>query len=323
MATSLIPQQKILIIGAFGQTSLSLVNRLNSRSNFEIYGVIKNSISLMRSNPRMRGYKEVYTIDMSDSDQAFSLLNNLNPNSIFHFAGVHGGRNDLGGIENTHSQEMHSCHVDITRNILEWQSNNLESTSHFALSAKMFSPIDKFTLISEHSKIAPQSLYGKTKADAWHLIVQARETHGIKSNGYIFFNHASTYTKPGFFARDIADKLLRVSVNQSVSIEIEDSLIDISCADDVCKAIEMCHDLDIVGDFVLGSGKLERISSILKKTLNQIELDVENSILFSKRDENNLVSDIQKIGMFTNWTPSCHISNVISKIYLETLGKQT
>jgi GDPmannose 4,6-dehydratase len=299
-----------LIIGAGGQTALTLL-KLLAENGYQVYGNARNSGV---SDSHLQSYAGIDFSDFSDPSKCWSLLDQLNPSKIFHFAAVHAGRNQMDQVLLKSSAEMKKAHVDIAENVLSWQRFNLQSSSHIALSSQIFSAHSQVTLINEYSKPSPQNFYGETKLMAWNLLRDYRENFGVRTNGYILFNHGSIFTKEGFFVRDVAIKIAKL-ISQGTPLDpITDKLLDISTSYDICRALMLITQRDILGDFVLGSGSLLAISSIVGEVFENLKIDPSKLPNFQNNQSWSLLSDVRKVTGTIEWKPENSISKVITEL---------
>lgn len=308
-----------LIIGAGSQTALTLL-KLLVENEYQVFGNARNPDV---SKSYFRQYSRIDFSDVSDPNECWSLLDELKPSKIFHFAAVHAGRNQMNQVLLKNSSEMKKVHFDITKNILNWQRFNLQSSSHIALSSQMFSAQSKVYLISESSIPSPQNYYGETKLMAWNLLRNYRELYGVKTNGYILFNHGSIFTKDGFFVRDVANKIANLIIEGTPLEPIANRSLDISASCNICHAIMLIAQKDILGDFVLGSGKLVPISSIIGDVFENLKITQSKLPRFDIDLSRTLLSDITKINELIQWGSEITISNVITDLIQSIIAEKS
>ena len=299
-----------LIIGAGSQTALTLL-KLLTENGYQVYGNARNSGV---SDSYLQSYAGIDFSDFSDPSKCWSLLDQLNPSKIFHFAAVHAGRNQMDQLLLKSSAEMKKAHVDIAENVLSWQRFNSQSSSHIALSSQMFSAHSQVTLINESSKPSPQNFYGETKLLAWNLLRDYRENFGVRTNGYVLFNHGSIFTKQGFFVRDVAIKIAKLITEGTPLDPMADKRLDISTSYDICRALMLIAQRDILGDFVLGSGSLVAISSIVSEVFENLKINSSKLPNFQNNQSWCLLSDITKVTGTIEWNPENSISKVITEL---------
>ena len=291
---------KVVITGCDGQDGQYLAELLRSLG-YSVVGITNRNrdYNFSRQNQITK-----QTVDYSVSSECWKSLDSIQPNHIFHFAGVHAGSHAMSGKIYSSSVDMNKTHVESSKNILEWQRFN-QSFSHFSLSSKMFTPVEKHTEITEESIPLPSNFYGETKAACWGLIRNYRDQYQVSANGYILFPHYSKYSKPGFFAYDWADRIYNLINNHACKEmeSIEDVFLDVSHAADICSAVVKCAKLKIVGDFVLGSGKLIKVSTIMDQLLDKLDLSFKLPIDQKFVDSPKLISNYTKIREVTGWEP--------------------
>lgn len=308
---------RVVITGCDGQDGQILSRKL-ADLGYEVFGITHRNQNYV--SPAQLTQQRLI-IDYSDPKLCWKSLDSIQPSHIFHFAGVHAGSFAMNDKTQSSSTEMHNTHVLATRNILEWQKSN-QCSSHFPLSAKMFTVGGSNTPINESTPVSPTNFYGETKAACWELIRRYRESHQVPANGYILFPHYSRYSKPGFFAYDWAERICNLYLRKSPQ-EIHvtaDSLVDISHAIDICNAVVECATKGIVGDLVLGYGELLKISTIIKEVLVRFELYSGALFEFCEVHSPALISDISKARRIVGWTPSLAPHESIYEICLDMLN---
>jgi GDP-D-mannose dehydratase len=71
---------------------------------------------------------------------------------------------------------------------------------------------------------------------------------------------------------------------------------------------------DILGDFVLGSGSLVAISSIVGEVFENLKIDPSKLPNFQNNQSWSLLSDIRKVTGTIEWKPENSISKVITEL---------
>ncbi len=259
--------------GILGQDGRHLAQQLDSLG-YEVIGVSKNFDDSNSEYVGLQKTNEIIAEDLSIPSVADSILNRFKPEKIFHMAGVHASSPTMTEFGKVAFQEMYNCHVGITKNILEWQTNNLHAKSVIALSSQMYSPVGDITIISEESTPNPSSQYGDTKLAAFDLIKRFRIEHKCKSAGAILFNHTSHISKGQFLFPLLAQQIcdLLEAKRDDIQILNANALVDMSSAEEVCRGIISMSDNNPMGDMIFSSGKLETVRSIIEKVLVQFSI---------------------------------------------------
>ena len=314
-----------MIIGASGQDGSILSSQL-----------LENGAKILcinRSEPRnSSNLSSVKTIsrDLSDARECNWVFDSFKPDLIFHVAAVHGSSLNQKSLISSSSEQMRLTHVEITRNILNWQTIN-GGRSCVALSSQMYTASDFPNRISEKSATNPSNYYGETKLQAWDLIKRARNEHGIFASSAILFNHTSNLSKSQFlFPQLVRDISAGISGQKDwLTIKKPHAMIDISSADEVCRGMFTSLCSDKVEDFVFGSGNSIMISDILFETFKRFDksqaLERRLTDLLTEHvatEEPYLVSDISKARKELNWSPSKSPSDILFQMVLASLERR-
>ena len=309
-----------MIIGASGQDGSILSSQL-LENGAEILCINRSE----PKNPSNLSSVKTISSDLSDARQCNRLFDSFKPDLIFHVAAVHGSSLNQESLISSSSEQMRLTHVEITRNILNWQTIN-GGRSCVALSSQMYTASDFPNRISEKSATNPSNYYGETKLQAWDLIKRARKENGIFASSAILFNHTSNLSKSQFlFPQLVRDISAGISGQKDwLTIKKPYAMIDISSADDVCRGMLSSLCSDEGEDFVFGSGNSIMISDILFETFKKFDKSraLERSLIdllteHVATEEPYLVSDISKARKELNWSPSKSPSDILFQMVLD------
>lgn len=313
---------RAVITGINGQDGKLISAKLTER-NISVFGVSKPSSD---GKAVTQSQSQAFNLDLSRRSVCFDFLNSIRPDLIFHFAAVHASSDQMRSKEEQSGAQMHACHVEITRNILDWQIENPDSKSVIALSSQMFERNSSLSvLIDEESIPNSNNEYGRTKAEAWKLLKSYRTKHGIRTAGVILFNHASILSKSEFLFPQLAIKIGDAIEKQDGVISVRNShaLIDITSADEICDAIIAISLLENLQDFVLGSGKSQTIFSILKEYAQSNGIDFSIIDTVSSETDNCLVSSISKAENVLGWSPRISPAELLAGLVKDRARKIT
>ena len=258
-----------LVIGSAGQDGQILVSDL-SRLGYKVIAVSRSTI-YFESLP-------VAFYDLSQEALAHQFLSKYEPDLIFHVGAVHGSSETQLSIIATNKAEMHSCHVEITRNILSWLASNSNTRFHLALSSQMYQASSLATPVTEMTPTNPQNFYGQTKSEAWDLLREYRTHKNLKVSASILFNHASKYSREDFVFAELANQFVELLNGERSTISLRNpfAMIDVSSAVEVCNAMILNVTRFPKEDFVLASGRIVRLSEIITSVASH--LGVSNRI---------------------------------------------
>jgi nucleoside-diphosphate-sugar epimerase len=300
----------VLVIGSNGQDGSILCDLLDADN--------RAYIAVSRSETRLPNNSKRGPADLSKPKEAASFLDEFKPSAIVHLAAVHAPSGSMSRMGDEKFDEMVKCHVDISRNILDWQVENPSSKSIFALSSQMFSADKQEPFINLDSEVNPSTKYGETKAKCWDLIKEYRSTKNIKASGLILFNHTSDRSKPNFLFPDIAKQFSNILSTglKTFKIRDADSYVDIFSAYDLGAGIKKCLDQDEFRDYIFSSGKYVKIRSIINETSKLLKISELDEIISTNPGKTSipLYGDIKETINALDWSPKISPSEILASM---------
>ena len=303
----------VLVIGSTGQDG-SILCELLQEHEMKFVGVSRNSLK------SVDGIIEE-SIDLSQFETSQIFLNRIKPNYIVHLAAVHAPSSSMIEAGELMYDEMLKCHVEITRNILEWQLNNSGSKSIIALSSQMYSSQKQNPFINLDSQINPSSKYGETKAESWNLIKNYRTQHGVKTFGLILFNHTSSRSKPNFLFPDLAYQFYNILNGSEAVIKIRDAeaYIDIFSAHELGEGLMRCIESEFNQDLIFSSGNYIKISDVIRDCAEILGMSIHIEIVSTNPTDRKipLYGDISKTFDILGWEPRTTPGEILASMVKE------
>lgn len=299
-----------MITGATGQDGSILVRKLTAQGH-RVIGISRNSAQIYEETQITKLAKPT----LIDLNSCHDFLESFKPDLILHFAAVHAPTMIEDGT--LLGDAMIACHVATTKNILSWQKVNLNSKLIVALSSQMYSPTNSKTLVDENTQIHPSTFYGETKAEAYRLILDTRNQHGVNAAGAILFNHTSKFSKADFLFPILAKRIassIRTG-NIQISVRNANAYLDIGSAEEYCDGIIEMARLERLSEFVFASNESEQVSEIIRKALSLVGYGGELQILSESRViPGYLKGQPRKARDVLNWTAKKSPSEVLSEM---------
>jgi GDPmannose 4,6-dehydratase len=224
-----------LVLGVDGQDGSYLAEHLLDRGQ-EVVGVGRREAP--RYVEERAGFSYV-ALDLTDLDALDRLLDEYRPESLFHFAAVHG---PAGFAYEPRWRELHAVNVAVTHGLLEHLRTRAPG-GHllFPSSAKVFgSPLP--SSVSEATPRRSTCLYSITKNTSIELIEHYRRLHGIPCAVVHLFNHESPRRPDGFLIPILVDAVARGLAGEKEMTEIR-TLDFYANWGDAREYMELCADL--------------------------------------------------------------------------------
>jgi GDPmannose 4,6-dehydratase len=192
-----------LVLGVDGQDGSYLAEHLLDRGR-AVVGVGRREAPRYVEQGRS-GFTYV-SMDLTDLDGLDRLLEEHRPESLCHFAAVHG---PAGFAYEPRWKELHAVNVAVTHGLLEHLRTRAPG-GHllFPSSAKVFGAV----LPSRVSEATPRQstcLYSLTKNTSHELIEHYRDLHGVRATVVHLFNHESPRRPGGFLIPMLVDAAAR------------------------------------------------------------------------------------------------------------------
>lgn len=312
---------RALIVGISGQDGAILSNLLY-QNGYEVFGTQITSTKIEKIKPhfKIQASKAIISeIDLSISEICFEYLNSVKPNVIYHLAAVHGSSSNMTLIENNKSIQMKNCHVELTKNLLEWLKLYPEVRLCLALTSQMYSPTYSNYQIDLNSRFSPQNYYAETKLEGFNILRNYRTKFNVFATGLILFNHTSIYAKDEYLFKQLAKQILKFRENIWPKIVVRDASqeIDISDAFEVCEAIYLASQYKFAKDFIITSGKLKSIQQIIIEACQLLSIEIKKTDIVSsepKKTINSIVGNPTDALHQLNWKARKDSSEILAEM---------
>jgi len=306
---------RVLITGINGQDG-SILSNMHSLNGDQVWGSTRTSLKKRPST------FDIIEEKLQDSTSADKCLEKIKPHFIYHLAARHFDSTKNSFFSSKLRNEMYECHVDITKNILNWQSKNLNTKSIFALSSQMYLGNKNNQIINENSICKPQNYYAETKVEAFNLIRFYRNNYNVNSNGAILFNHTSIKSKQEFLFPKLAKQMSDIICNQSDKIFLDNpnKQVDMCHASDVCEGLFKFMSYKPACDLIFSSGKLIKITDLIRQTFQSLRFRGSYEIIETgaKPQENKVVmGDIRLAKRLINWAPTKNPEEILAEQILK------
>ena len=248
---------RALVTGIAGQDGYLLSEALLKRG----WNVVGSKLShevLIAGHPLSS--EQVVELDVVDSASVEKLIGQLNPDVIYHLAGI-----TSVGFSVKEPELTKAVNVGGTLNILDSiVKHELSNTLVVhAASTEIFN--EHNDVISESSDLGPRSPYGESKAEAFELCRTYR-ARGVKVTNAILANHESFLRPVDFVTGKIANAVARISLGLETDLTLGNTDVakDWSAAADIIEGLVLIGEHGFVGDVILASGSPTHLQDIIK-----------------------------------------------------------
>ena len=307
---------KILITGAGGQDGIYLINRiLTSSPTAQIFALSRNEPLFFERLTLVGGPKLIerfhrsskfIVCDVTERAQISHQLNVIRPDKIFHLA---------AHLEPLLKPGSESKLLYKNMNGLIYILEACEYFKFFphiinAGSSLMFGAVSN-AIANESTPFKPQSSYGIGKLSAHQFADAYRTFKGQRVSTAILFNHESILRDERWLPMKIIKGAIRIKLGKADHLHIGsiDASRDWSSAEDITDGLyAMMSKTAINEDFVLGSGKVIKVSNLLDIVFTELDLDWHSYVEVDgnhgrSNDHKGFAPDISKAKKLLNWEP--------------------
>jgi len=305
---------RALITGITGFAGGHLAQVLGER-NDEVYGVdIRPTDGLMHLGPEITSY----TADLSDPALVAKLINDIQPDAIYHLAGQpfvpKSWEDPWGTIENNIRPQLNILQAIIQQ--------KLDTRLLIVASNQVYGKVSSNQLpVRETTPFRPDNPYGVSKVAQDMLALQYHVSHNVDVLRVRAFNHIGPRQNPHFvsssFAKQIAE--IEAGLNEPMmhvgNLDAERDFTDVV---DVMRAYALLIDHGTPGeDYNVGTGKAYSIQYLLDILLGYSNADIkieQDPARMRPSDVPVLYADNSKLVAATGWEPSFTFEESVKRV---------
>jgi len=251
-------KERILVTGGSGSLGRSLIPKLVS-DGFDC-------ISISRKSDRIGSVNNI-KCDITNFQKVNSIINRLKPNIIIHLAAL------TGNLEcETNPKQAFSSNVFGTLNILG-ASVKLRPKIIFSSTREVYG----FTKIAadENYPLKPVNNNGITKMISEYLI---KNFHSMYNIPYVILRFPNCYGE-NYTKRGLSSLFKKVIRNEKIKIFGGNQMLDLLHFNDAADAIIKSIYYNKTEIFNIGSGKEQRLVSIINKLKSVLDKDIDCDFL--------------------------------------------
>lgn len=306
------PSKKRALITGIGGQDGSYMAELLLEKGYEVHGFtrdiphqnrpinLQNIAHLIAENSIL-----LHRGDITDSDCVTSLIRELQPDEIYHFAGITVSRIDFLCEE----EVFEHCQYAVFHLLRAVKQYSPSSRFFFAASATMFGN-DPLAPQDEQTPFRPATPYAIAKSAAFYLVKMYREAHGLFAVSGILFSHESPRRGLAFVTRKITTTAARIKLGLERELVLGDldAERDWSFAGDYVRAFWLMLNTEKPDDYVIGSGSKHTVREFVERAFRVLDMDylkyVKVDTSFSGSGAISLLSNPKKIRQGLGWRPN-------------------
>lgn len=303
-----------LITGVTGQDGFYLSELLLERG-LAVHGVLPPEDDQHREPlSEVRGHR----IDLTSAEQVGTLINGIEPDYVFHLAGV-------SSVAKSWSEPVATTRVNalsttaVLEGCLRFQEVSGKTLSVVnASSGEIFAGSPQSPQ-NEATPICPTSPYGASKA-LGHMMCQIYRSRGLQAANAILYNHESPRRPATFVTRKITKAVAAIAAGRQRQLTLGDMTVrrDWGWAPDFVDAMYRMARDGMGQDFVVATGIAHSIAEFVAAAFAAVGIEDWQSYvdsdksLFRPADRADMVGDASKAQAELGWTPIMQFEQLVA-----------
>ncbi|MFD1258894.1 GDP-mannose 4,6-dehydratase [Mucilaginibacter terrae] len=293
-----------IITGITGQDGAYLA-KLLIENNYKVIGLTRSHSNFKGSNLNYLNISKNIVIeesDLLDFSSIIKVLLKYKPDEFYNLA----AQSSVGisfeqpiGTINYNTQSL--------LNILESiRLLKLDTKVYQASSSEMFGQVKNLP-VNERTPLHPLSPYAISKASAYWIGINYRESYNVHCVNGVLFNHESYLRSPNFFVKKVICTSLAIKngLAENLSVGNIDVKRDFGYAPDYVKAMWLSIQQDKADDYLICSGQSIYLRDIIYYVFDYLGIKkdklIENPELFRPTDMEDMYGDNTKARTILKW----------------------
>jgi GDPmannose 4,6-dehydratase len=301
-----------LITGVAGQDGSYLAELLSGRG-WTLHGVAKPGGNDGTVNPHV----ELHDVDISRPGVASALVHDIEPDYVFHLAGISSVWRSWNDPVLTTQVNGLSAAALLDACFTHQEASGKRIMVVNASSAEIFAG-SGIPLQDEQTPIAPTSPYGVSKA-LGHNMVQIYRARGLEATNAILFNHESPRRPETFVTRKITKAAVAIARDTLDVLELGNlsSERDWGWAPDYVQAMALMADYGKGDDFVVATGEAHSVADFVATAFEAVGIDDwrdyvrSDSEMLRPADSARMVGDATKARDLLGWAPTKNFDQIV------------
>jgi len=293
-----------IITGITGQDGPYLAQFLLEK-NYKVVGVTRSYNNINPSKLEHLQINDKITIeesDLTDLSSTLKVLKKYKPDEIYNLAAQ-------SSVGLSFEQPIGTIQFNIISvlNLLEAiKLTNKKIKYYQASSSEMYGKVDVLP-ITESTPMHPLSPYAVSKASAYWIVNNYRESYGMFLANGILFNHESFLRSETFFVKKVIRESIRIQKGLQKKLHVGNIDIkrDFGYSPEYVKTMWLILQQDHPDDFIVCSGKSVSLREIIYYVFQKLNIDKGklevNSKLFRPTDLTDIYGDNTKAKKILGW----------------------
>ncbi|MFB2837274.1 GDP-mannose 4,6-dehydratase [Floridanema evergladense] len=312
-----------LITGVTGQDGYYL-SRFLLQKGYRVVGLIlpqrQSSLAKLGS---LVNKLEIYAVDLSDSRVLSGLLEQVQPQEIYHLAAP-------SFVPDSWNDPLATLDViagTTTRLLMAIRQAGLATRFYQASSSEMFGQVERSPQ-DENTPFRPLNPYATAKLHAHWTMVHYRQRYGLFACSGILYNHESPRRPTQFVSRKVclAAAAIKLGISDRLEIGNLEAKRDWGYAGDYVESMWQMLQQEKPEDYVIGTGKLHSVKELVATAFECVGLDwtryvVVNPNLVRSDEHFLLAANSKKAKQKLQWQPQLSFDNLLEKMVLKDLER--
>jgi GDPmannose 4,6-dehydratase len=310
------------ISGITGQDG-SYLAQLLINENYKVIGLTRSYSNINTSTLKYLGIDGRITIeecDLLDFSSIFKMLIKYKPDEFYNLAAqssVAVSFEQPIGTINYNTQSV----INILESI---RILKLDTKVYQASSSEMFGKVSLLP-VTEQTPLHPLSPYAISKASAYWIGINYRESYNVSCTNGILFNHESYLRSGNFFVKKVVKTSIEISKNLKSTLNVGniDVKRDFGYAPDYVKAMWLSLQCDKADDYIICSGTSIYLRDIIYYVFDYLNISkdklIEDRSMFRPTDIEDIYGDNTKAKKLLKWDYNISFFDVLDLLITEEL----
>jgi len=219
---------------------------------------------------------KILICDLTDLSSILNIIKIYKPNEIYNLAAQ-------SSVSTSFSQPIGTVHFNIISvlNILEAiRITSCKAKFYQASSSEMYGAVETMP-VKLDTPMHPLSPYAISKASAYWLVINYRESYGLFACNGVLFNHESILRTKSFFVKKVISEsvLNRNNKDWFLNVGNIDVKRDFGYSPDYVRAMWLMLQTEVPKDFIICSGKSIALREIIEYIFKKLKINLDKIII--------------------------------------------